>query len=134
MYRVTKIIHFSYGHRLMDYEGKCASLHGHNGRVEITLCAKSLDKRGMVVDFGDLKRTIELWVDKNLDHRMILREDDPLIPNLEKVGEKVFKMKENPTAENLARLIFEEVESLGFPVEEVRFWETESSFATYRKG
>lgn len=133
MYKVTKIIYFSFGHRLMDYEGKCAKLHGHNGRVEITLSSRTLDEKGMVIDFGDLKRSVDSWIDENLDHKMILREDDPSIPHLEKLGEPIYKMKVDPTAENLAKLIFKQVQSLGFPVEEVKFWETESSFATFRE-
>ena len=43
MFRVTKEIHFCYGHRLMNYDGKCRYFHGHNGKVEVELSAESLD-------------------------------------------------------------------------------------------
>ena len=76
-FRVSKSIDFCYGHRLLDYEGKCRHLHGHNGRVEIELEGDRLDSRGMVVDFGDIKKGMKRWIDDNLDHRMILRSDDP---------------------------------------------------------
>lgn len=132
MYRVTKIIHFCYGHRLLNYEGACAHPHGHNGRVEIELSKESLDQRGMVQDFSEIKGRIKTWIDTTLDHRMILHKDDPLIPILKQQGEPYFETPENPTAENLAKLIFSYVKSQGFPVSEIRFWETESSFASYQ--
>ncbi|HTP42819.1 MAG TPA: 6-carboxytetrahydropterin synthase [Nitrospiria bacterium] len=132
MYTVTKQVFFCYGHRLMNYEGKCRHPHGHNGRVEIELQADRLDEKGMVQDFSDIGRAMKGWIDANLDHRMLLRGDDPLVIALEKLGEPVFLMTQNPTAEAIAQLIYEQVEQQGFPVTEVRLWETESSFAAYR--
>ena len=61
MYRVTREIEFCYGHRLLNYAGKCRHLHGHNGRAVITLQAPRLDERGMLVDFGDIKREVQRW-------------------------------------------------------------------------
>ena len=58
IYQVTKIIPFCYGHRLLNYDGKCKYLHGHNGLAEISLSSKKLDHRGMVVDFTDVKNII----------------------------------------------------------------------------
>jgi 6-pyruvoyltetrahydropterin/6-carboxytetrahydropterin synthase len=55
MFRVVRLIQFCYGHRLMDYTGKCRHPHGHNGRVEVEMTAKKLDRRGMVMDFGEIK-------------------------------------------------------------------------------
>lgn len=132
MYSVTKLIHFCYGHRLLNYEGKCRYLHGHNGRVEIELSAKGLDQRGMVRDFNEIKRSIQGWIDTNLDHKMILRRDDPVVSILRKLGEPLFVMETNPTAENLAKLIYEVTKRRGFPVKVVRLWEAEQSFATYQ--
>jgi 6-pyruvoyltetrahydropterin/6-carboxytetrahydropterin synthase len=132
MYTVTKQVFFCYGHRLMNYDGKCRHPHGHNGRVEIELQADRLDDKGMVHDFSEIGRVMKGWIDANLDHRMLLRGDDPLVVALEKLGEPVFLMTENPTAEAIAQLIFEQVKLQGFPVTEVRVWETESSFAAYR--
>jgi 6-pyruvoyltetrahydropterin/6-carboxytetrahydropterin synthase len=132
MFRVTREINFSYGHRLLDYQGKCAHLHGHNGRVFITLEASGLDDRGMVVDFTEIKQVVQAWVGEHLDHRMVLRRDDPAVPALEKLGELVFLIDVNPTAENLARLIYDYAASQGFPVVEVELWETPQSRAAYR--
>lgn len=133
MYKVTKLISFSYGHRLMDYNGKCAHPHGHNGRVEIDLASDVLDHRGMVVDFEDIKRNVKTWIDEKLDHQMILRKDDPLLLWLKQNNEPHFIMDENPTAECLAKLIYHMAKEKGFRVVEVRFWETETSFAAYRE-
>jgi len=134
MYAVTIELDFCYGHRLLDYVGKCMHPHGHNGRVHIELQAAAMDRRGMVHDFGDVKAAIKSWVDKELDHKMILRRDDPILPVLQGMGEPCFVMEANPTAEALARLVFDHAAAQGFPVTAVRFWETPTSFATYSRG
>ncbi|HTL70670.1 MAG TPA: 6-carboxytetrahydropterin synthase [Candidatus Eisenbacteria bacterium] len=131
MYKVSKEIHFCYGHRLLDYDGKCAHPHGHNGKVEIELEAGRLDRRGMVYDFGDIKEIVQKWIDRDLDHRMVLKKSDPLVAVLKKMGEPVYVMDENPTAESLARLIYRHAKSQKLPIAKVTFWETPSSSATY---
>jgi 6-pyruvoyltetrahydropterin/6-carboxytetrahydropterin synthase len=132
MHSVTREIHFCYGHRLLNYPGKCRNLHGHNGIAVITLESDSLDDLGMVVDFSLLKASIGVWIDTNLDHRMLLHRDDPALAYLQGQGEPIFVMDKNPTAENIAQLIFEKTRESGFPVTEVKLWETESCHATYR--
>jgi len=131
MFRVAREIDFCYGHRLLDYQGKCRHLHGHNGRVRITIETADLDRRGMVLDFSEIKRVVSRWVDEHLDHRMLLRRDDPAVPLLEQLGEPLHLMDVNPTAENIARLIFDYAAGQGFPVVEVRLWETSGCSATY---
>jgi len=131
MYQVTREIPFCYGHRLLNYQGKCKNLHGHNGTAVITLCAPELDSSGMVLDFSEIKKLVSAWIDETLDHRMLLCKDDPLLPFLRQMGEPICVMDGNPTAENIARYIFEFVLSRGFPVTQVTLWETESCCATY---
>ncbi len=133
MYKVTKQILFCYGHRLLNYDGKCRYLHGHNGKAEIELESTQLDERGMVVDFNEIQHVVKRWIDEQLDHRMLLNRRDPMLPTIQRSNEPCFVMDENPTAEAIARLIFEYAKSQGFPVAEVRLWETEHSFATYRE-
>jgi len=133
MYLVAREIRFCYGHRLINYDGKCRHLHGHNGRAVISLAADQLDSLGMVMDFSRIKRVVSHWIDTHLDHRMLLHKDDPLLPILTKQGEPIFPMDVNPTAENIARLIYEFAISEGFPVVEVKLWETDDCFAAYRK-
>ena len=132
MYQVTREIDFCYGHRLLNYEGKCRHLHGHNGRAVITIESSSLDERGMVLDFSDIKQVVSRWIDENLDHRMILHRDDPAVAALSELGEPLHLIDVNPTAENIAKLIFDVTAEHGFPVVETRLWETPRCFATYR--
>ena len=132
MFRVTKELYFCYGHRLLNYAGKCRHLHGHNGKAVIALEAPALDPLGMVMDFSEVKRVIGRWIDDHLDHKMLLHRDDPVIPELRRQGEAFVELDVNPTAENIAKLIFDRAVSLGLPVVEVTLWEPENSFATYR--
>lgn len=130
-YSVTRLIHFCYGHRLLRYEGKCRDLHGHNGLIEITIKSKKLDSLGMVMDFEKIKSTVQRWVDTELDHKLILNEKDPIIAALRKFSQPIVTMKGNPTAEAIARHVFEYAKSRKLPVSSVRLWETRSSFADY---
>lgn len=131
MFRVTREIRFCYGHRLLEHPGRCRFLHGHNGRVLLTLARAELDSLGMVVDFGDIRDTVGKWIDENLDHRMILCASDPYLPMLRDLGEPIFVMQANPTAENLAKLIFERARDMGLPAVRVQFWETDQCYAVY---
>jgi 6-pyruvoyltetrahydropterin/6-carboxytetrahydropterin synthase len=132
MFRVTKEIAFCFGHRLMNYDGKCRNLHGHNGRAVITVAGGDLDEFGMVTDFATMRKQIGDWIDRTLDHKMLLFRDDPLVPLLRGAGEQVVAMDEHPTTENIAKFIFDWVESEGYAVVEVTMWETPSSYATYQ--
>ena len=131
MYSVTKKIEFCYGHRLLDYDGMCKHPHGHNAVAEVEIQADSLDARNMVADFGDIKRVVKGWVDRELDHRMILRRDDPLVRCLQSLGEPVYLLESNPTVERIARLVYEISREQGLPVVRVTVWETPTSWATY---
>jgi 6-pyruvoyltetrahydropterin/6-carboxytetrahydropterin synthase len=132
MFRVSREIDFCYGHRLLNYDGKCKYLHGHNGRAIITIESATLDERGMVLDFSDIKKVVSTWIDEKLDHRMLLHKSDPVVPLLQQHGEPLFLMDVNPTAENIARLIYDYTASRGFPIIECQLWETPRCFATYR--
>jgi 6-pyruvoyltetrahydropterin/6-carboxytetrahydropterin synthase len=131
MYSVTKRIDFCYGHRLLDYDGICKHPHGHNAAAEIEVRTGSLDSRNMVCDFGDINRIVKSWIDKELDHKMLLRHDDPLVKALQQLGEPVYLTDSNPTAERIARLIFDYAISQGLAVVRVKLWETPTSFAEY---
>jgi 6-pyruvoyltetrahydropterin/6-carboxytetrahydropterin synthase len=131
MYSVTKRIDFCYGHRLLDYDGVCRHPHGHNAVAEIEVRTETLDTRNMVVDFTDIKQRIKSWIDRELDHRMILRRDDPLVEALHKLGEPMYLLESNPTVERIARLLFDISREQGLPVSRVTVWETPSSWATY---
>ncbi len=132
MFQVSQHIDFCYGHRLLNYAGKCRNLHGHNGRAVIVLEKEELDSRGMLMDFTDIKQVVRTWIDEQLDHRMILHENDPALPYLKNLGEPLFILPVNPTAENIAKTIFDFTKSQGFPIVEVSLWETPNAIATYR--
>ena len=131
MFRVTREFHFCYGHRLLNYDGKCRNLHGHNGKAIITLEGDRLDALGMVMDFSQMKRVLQKWIDDTIDHKMLLHRDDPVLGYLRDKGEPVVVLDVNPTAENIAKLIYDYTKAQGFPITEVVLWETESCCATY---
>ena len=131
MYSVTKKIDFCYGHRLLDYDGVCKHPHGHNAVAEVEIQTEQLDKRNMVTDFTDIKNIVKGWIDRELDHKMILRHDDPLVKLLQSIGEPMYVLDSNPTVERIARLIFDVSREQGLPVSRVTVWETPSSWATF---
>jgi 6-pyruvoyltetrahydropterin/6-carboxytetrahydropterin synthase len=85
----------------------------------------------MVCDFGDIKRIVKGWIDRELDHKMILRHDDPLVSAMQSLGEPMYLLDSNPTAERIARLIYDVSREQGLPVTRVTLWETPTSWATY---
>ena len=111
---ITRAFEFDAGHRILGHESKCAYLHGHRYRAEISIASSELDALGRVADFGVIKKILGEWIDMNLDHTMILHPDDPLLryPELFPVrdGRSPFIMPieyPSPTAENIAHLIFD---------------------------
>ena len=130
-YKVSKGIHFCYGHRLLEYNGMCRYLHGHNAYLEIDISSNRLDQLGMVVDFNEIKDKAKNWIDQHVDHKMLLCDGDPIIPALKELGEPYFLMAENPTAENISKMLFREISNLGLKLNEIRLWVTPSSYASY---
>ena len=132
MYKVIKKLDFCYAHRLIHYQGKCAHLHGHNALIEIEIQSPHLDDRDLLIDFNEIKSIAKKWIEEALDHKTILHQADPLAQTLQDFGEPLFLMKENPSAEALAKLILETLREKGLPVSQVHFWETPSSCAVYQ--
>jgi len=129
-HRVLRRIGFCYGHRIRGHGGPCAHLHGHNAMVEI-VCEGPLDALGMVVDFGEIRDRIGRWIDDHWDHRMVLARSDPIVPTLRDAGEPLFLLDAPPTAENMAAHLYGIARGAGLPVLAVRFWETETSMASF---
>ncbi len=110
---VTKEINFCAAHRLVGYQGPCKNIHGHNYKVFITLRrnpldpgAALLDKLGLVIDFKVIKEKIKTWIDNELDHALIINENDTALHKFAiNSSMKHFIMPSNATAENLAKLI-----------------------------
>ena len=120
MYKLNVISNFASAHKLNGYEGMCKNLHGHNWKVRLTVICKTLDNIGMAMDFGILKSNLNTLLDK-LDHQY-LNELQP------------FEFM-NPTSENLARYIFQELVTIlsGYNCEiaEVEVWESEKASVVY---
>ncbi|MBN1282582.1 MAG: 6-carboxytetrahydropterin synthase [Proteobacteria bacterium] len=133
MFTISKTFSFCYGHRLLGDPGRCRHLHGHTARATLTLASSSLDEHGMVLHFDRLKETIGRWIEENLDHCMLLCERDPAAACLRDAGERFMEMKENPTAENIARMLFERSKSFNLPVIRVDVWESDTAKASYGK-
>jgi 6-pyruvoyltetrahydropterin/6-carboxytetrahydropterin synthase len=133
MFQVTQEIPFCYGHRLLGHPGKCARLHGHNGLARLTLQAPQLDAQGMVVDFDQVLARIGRFIEERLDHRMLLHQDDPAARALEAIGEPLVALPFHPTAEQLARLIYQEARGQGLPIARVELVEQPGSVASYQE-
>lgn len=135
MFTVTKQFGFDAAHRLIGHEGKCKHLHGHRYTVEIT-CTGELDPIGRVVDFSVIKDVFGWWIDDRLDHGTICNQDDhSLMAFLQVEKQKFFPIRDNPTAENIAKLIHNMASAAlvpcGITVTGTKVWETPTCFATY---
>jgi len=97
---------FSSGHRVYRHGSKCADLHGHNYRVHFDCEAPDLDDVGRVMDFGDIKSRLCMWLEDQWDHKFLIFEEDPWAPLLKQMNpEGVVVTPFNPTAENMAQFL-----------------------------
>jgi 6-pyruvoyltetrahydropterin/6-carboxytetrahydropterin synthase len=122
MFEITIEETFAAGHALRNYRGKCENVHGHNYRCQVTVEGEQLDGIGLLVDFVELKRVVHSVLDR-MDHQWL--NDWPPFDKL------------NPSAENMAKFIYDEVASglgtrPGVRVAHVKLWETDTSSAVYR--
>ena len=110
---------FAAGHALRNYHGKCENIHGHNYKVQVAVEGPELDENGLLFDFAELKKHLRA-TSGYLDHQFIndLKPFDQI----------------NPSAENIARFICEEIQQKlqSARVSYVRVWETDTTSATYR--
>lgn len=131
MFTITQKFSFCYGHRLLGHSGKCRRLHGHTAIAEVLLHFNKLQVSGMAMDFFEIKAGLGAWIDTELDHQLLLHEKDPICDALEEEGEVFRKVPFHPTAENIAKAIFEAAKNLKLPVSAVTLWESDKSAATY---
>jgi 6-pyruvoyltetrahydropterin/6-carboxytetrahydropterin synthase len=109
---VTIRHNFETAHRLPHIGGKCQNLHGHSWWVDVTVSGDA-SPRGIVVEFGDLKKHLRQWIDGHLDHGAMLGRDDELVAALKAAESKVFVFGVSepsfgldwPTVENVAELL-----------------------------
>ncbi|HTP52835.1 MAG TPA: 6-carboxytetrahydropterin synthase QueD [Anaeromyxobacteraceae bacterium] len=112
--RLDVEFYFAAAHRLPRYEGPCFRLHGHNYRFVVGLEGEVDPRTGMVADFGKVKEVVTEHVLSRVDHRNL---NDLL---------------DNPTAENIARWVWESLESHLPGLAEVRLFEIPDCCVTYR--
>jgi 6-pyruvoyltetrahydropterin/6-carboxytetrahydropterin synthase len=118
----------SIGHRLYGYPGKCSNLHGHNYNFEFVINGNPDVALGLVMDFKDLKATINTVLEP-FDHAMVLMEGDPFEDSIRVERSKHLILSVNPSAENLASLMFNLLMNEGLKVCCVRVRETSDSLA-----
>ncbi|MFM8176089.1 MAG: 6-pyruvoyl trahydropterin synthase family protein [Pirellulaceae bacterium] len=129
-------ISFCAGHRLFGHGGKCEHFHGHNYVADFLVRSDVQDSVGRVIDFADLKARCKGWIDANWDHSFLIdQKDENARAALEMVQPKrFFLLPYNPTAENMAKYLLEEVcpkilEGTGAVAYAVRIWETDEAYA-----
>jgi 6-pyruvoyltetrahydropterin/6-carboxytetrahydropterin synthase len=129
----------SCGHRVFGHENKCSYLHGHNYRIHFVVAGKALDSVGRVLDFSVIKSKLCMWLEDNFDHKFLLWEKDPLLSPLQDIDfDSIVPVKFNPTAENIAEYLVEEIapqqlRGTGCQLIECRVEETRKCLATYKK-
>jgi len=120
MYRLQIQTSFAAAHCLINYQGDCENLHGHNWKVEVAVTAVELDKAGLGIDFKILKSETSTLL-KTLDHKY-LNELHPFIG-------------QSPSSENIARYLYQQLSGTlnngNVTVESVTVWESDVACATY---
>jgi len=122
MYHLKIISNFAAAHNLLNYQGDCENLHGHNWKIEVMVATKELDTAGLGIDFKILKRNTNAILDR-LDHKYLNDLD--------------FFKSLSPSSENISRYIFESLEAElkvpGVEIEGVTVWESDNACATYTR-
>jgi len=120
MYRLTIKTGFAAAHNLINYQGDCENLHGHNWKVEVTVTARELDQAGLAIDFKVLKRETNALLDE-LDHKY--------------VNQHHFFQDISPSSENISRYLYQELSKRlndnNIKVERIGVWESDNACAEY---
>lgn len=139
MYRLKASATFDSAHFLAGYQGKCANLHGHTWRVEAEITGTRLqstgEKRGMLLDFGDLKKAVRSLADV-YDHALLYEAgtlQEKTEEALKAEGFRLIVLPFRPTAECFAARFFEDLKNMQLPITKVTVWETQDNRATYEE-
>jgi 6-pyruvoyltetrahydropterin/6-carboxytetrahydropterin synthase len=131
---ITKEFKFDMAHRLDKHGGKCASLHGHTYFLHITFKYDELDKIGVGIDFGDIKKIVNEKVINILDHSIWLKDsldNIELITVLKKMKQRLILTQNNPTAENMIKYIKYLLSDLRH-IFKIRLYETPTSYVDFQ--
>jgi len=146
--KICKVIQWDMGHRVLNHRSVCKGLHGHRYKAEICVEGDLVEKKdaseeGMVIDFADIKKTAQKFIQEELDHAFMVWEKDIELLEFFKnsKGHKPVIVPFTPTAENVAAYIFYELKDkftdvfqTGLRLQSVKLWETPSSYALYEEG
>lgn len=127
--RIYKEVHFDASHRLLNYDGKCARLHGHRWRTEVWLEGNVDAGTQILIDYNCIKKLVECY-----DHQVILNARDPLVECLSQFQD-VVTTDGDPTSElltvEIADMIDSACRSMGLDcrVTKVRVWESEGCYS-----
>lgn len=137
MYRLTAEASFDSAHFLAGYNGKCRNIHGHRWLINVEAAGDELQQAGqmrdMVIDFGDLKKEVKVIADY-FDHGLIVEKNtlkERTFAALQEEGFKLIEVDFRPTAEKLAKFIFDSLKGKQLPVKQVTVYETPANSAAY---
>jgi len=109
--QITRSFEIDAGHRVYGHEGKCAMIHGHRWKIEVTIENDVLDEVGRVLDYSEMKRIFGGWLDKHWDHKLLISNNDVQLRKLSSSFGRV-TVPFNPTSENIAKYLFEVFDDL----------------------
>ena len=137
MYTLISEASFDSAHFLAQYEGKCRNIHGHRWTIKVEIYGEALQEngscRGMLVDFGDLKKYLKELADY-YDHALIIEKDsmrELTLNVLKGDGFRIIEVEFRPTAENFAKYFYNYFKNKGFLVKNIFVYETPNNCATY---
>ena len=117
MLKVAKEFSFDMAHLLDGHDGKCQNLHGHTYKLQVIVSGETEDngaKKGMVIDFADLKRAVNELIISPMDHAFIYDQsserETKIAQLLQQLNSKTFALPVRSTAENLAQFIFQRLQ------------------------
>ncbi|MCI5764431.1 6-carboxytetrahydropterin synthase QueD [Actinobacillus porcinus] len=139
MFKVSKEFSFDMAHILDGHDGKCQNLHGHTYKLQVEVSGDLVAdgaKKGMVVDFTDVKRIVKAAILDPMDHAFIYdttsERECKIAALLNELNSKTFGIPVRTTAEEMARFMFNRLKDQ-LPISAIRLWETPTSFCEYRE-
>ncbi|MDD3280575.1 MAG: 6-carboxytetrahydropterin synthase [Bacteroidales bacterium] len=139
--RITKIFHFEMAHALVDYKGLCQNIHGHSYQLEVRVSGcinqhPDKAKKGMVMDFSDLKNIVDKHIIQRYDHALILNSESnaELIKQLKQNYKNIIIVDYQPTSEQLLEDFAGRLKKNLPPyasLHSIRLSETQSSYAEW---
>jgi 6-pyruvoyltetrahydropterin/6-carboxytetrahydropterin synthase len=140
--RITKEFTFETGHALYGYDGKCRNVHGHSFKLAVTVIGSPIEevghvKRGMVIDFGDLKKIVKEEIVNPFDHATVFNKTTPHITLAQELidrGHDVILVDYQPTSEMMIIDFAAKIQQRlpeNITLHSIRLRETESSYVEW---